>query len=197
MNTKTLRIIIISAVLAIVLIIGFSSMRNNKIDDAYTEYKCDVKNLNMATTIEISKGSEKFAKVSGNILTFATDPLTMYDFDGNKMAYAGDAYHFVAQDSHSVYVDGEYTIEMVGKVDMFGETYDIYNIDKEMIANAEFNDPNTYGTIYDSEGTLIAEYTSNYIYNDFTVRISDKCNIDHKSVLMIFCSYYSDQAADR
>jgi len=85
---------------------------------------------------------------------------------------------------------------MVGKVDMIGVTYDIYNIDKEKVAHAEFNGSNTYGTIYDSKGTVIAEYTSNFAYNDFDIRISDKCKIDHKSILMIFCSYYSDQHAD-
>lgn len=195
MSNKTL-ILIYSILIIILLLIGFGSMRSNEISDGFTEYNCDVKNFNMATTIEINKGNEKFAKVKGNILTFVTDPLTMYDLEDNKLAYAGDAYHFIAQDSHAVYVDDKYTVEMVGKVDMLGETYDIYNIDKQKIAEAEFNDPNTYGTINDTDGNLIAEYTSNYAYNDFTIRISDKCNIDHKSVLMIFCSYYSDQYAD-
>lgn len=183
--------------IVIALIIGICSMRDNKISTDFTEYNCDVKNLNMATTIDINKGNEKIGKVKGNILKFIEDPLTMYDSDGNKLAYAGDAYHFIAQDSHSVYVNNEFCIEMVGKVDILGETYDIYNMAKEKIAHTEFNAPNTYGTIFDKDENLIAEYTSNFFYNDFTIRISNKCDIDHNAILMMFCSYYSDQHADK
>jgi len=96
MNENTRYIIIMVIIAALGLFIGFGSMRDNDIKNSYIEYRCDVKNLKMATTIEIYKGNEKFAKVSGNILTFVTDPLTMYDFEGNKIAYAGDAYHFIA-----------------------------------------------------------------------------------------------------
>jgi len=126
--------IIYGILIVIAIIIGVSSMRDNKISNDFTEYTCDVKNLNLATTIEISNGNDKIAKVKGNILKFVEDPLTMYDFSGNKLAYAGDAYHFVAQDSHTVYVNNELLVEMVGKVDVVGETYDIYNMDKEIIA---------------------------------------------------------------
>ena len=67
----------------------------------HTEYQCDVKNLRLSTTIEIDKEGEDFATVKGNIFKFVVDPLTMYDANENKKAYAGDAYHFIAQDSHS------------------------------------------------------------------------------------------------
>lgn len=196
MRNATMRLLIVLVIASIAFSIGFYSMRGNSIKEKYDEYFCDVKNLELATTIEISKGNEKFAKVTGNIFTFVTDPLTMYDFGGNKLSYAGDAYHFIAQDSHSIYVKDKYVFEMVGKVDALGETYDIYNFDKEKVAHAEFNEANTYGSIYDSDNKLIAEYTSNYVHNDFTVRISKQAKYDHKAILMIFCSYYSDQEAD-
>lgn len=196
MRNIIIRLIVVFVLASISFMIGFCSMRENSIKDKYDEYFCDVKNFEFATTIEISKGNEKIAKVAGNVFTFATDPLTMYDLGGNKLSYAGDAYHFIAQDSHSIYVKNKYVMEMVGKVDALGETYDIYNFDKEKVAHAEFNESNTYGSIYDSDNKLIAEYTSNYVHNDFKVRISEHAKYDHKAILMIFCSYYSDQEAD-
>lgn len=36
----------------------------------------------------------------------------------------------------------------------------------------------------------------NLFFNDFIVRIYDGCELDENTVLMIFCSYYSDQKAD-
>lgn len=194
----TIRNFIFLVLIAIIcFIIGFCSMKGNTITGKYEEYFCDVKNFKMATTIEIKKGSEEFARVKGNILKFVEDPLTMYDLEDNKLAYAGDAYHFVSQDSHSIYLKDKYVIEMVGKVDILGETYEIYNFDKEKVGYAEFNEANTYGALYDSGNKLIAEYTSDYARNDFSVRILRESKYDHKALLMLFCSYYSDKYADR
>lgn len=161
-----------------------------------TDYKCDVKNFELSTAIEIAREGKDFVKVKGNIFTYVTDPLTMYDMNGNRVAYAGDDYHFIAQDSHVIFVGDKLTCEMVGLVDWFGEAYDIYDKDQNKIANVTFNYYNTSGQMYDKDGILIAEYNSNYFFNDFTVRISEKCNLDEKTVLMIFCSYYSDYSYD-
>jgi len=161
-----------------------------------TYYKCDVKNFELSTAIEISKDGKEYVKVKGNIFTYVTDPLTMYDMAGNKVAYAGDEYHFVAQDSHVIFVDGSFTCELVGRVDFWGESYDIYDYNKNKVANVAFNVTNTSGQMYDTEGNLIAEYSSNYFFNDFDVRISQKCKLDDRTVLMIFCSYYSDYSYD-
>lgn len=46
------------------------------------------------------------------------------------------------------------------------------------------------------EGNIIADYNSKIYRKDFDVRIKENCDIDEKAVLMIFCSYYSDQNAD-
>jgi hypothetical protein len=110
--------------------------------------------------------------------------------------YAGDDYHFMAQDSHVIFVGGNFTCELVGRVDFWGESYDIYDYSQNKIANVEFNYTNTSGKMYDTEGNLIAEYSSSYILNDFDVRISAECKLDDKTVLMIFCSYYSDYSYD-
>lgn len=164
---------------------------------ACTKYQCDVKTLfHLSTTIEIDKEHEDFVKVSGNVFKFVIDPLTMYDLNGNALAYAGDSYHFFAQDSHSIYVDGTISVEMVGLVRLFGEAYDIYNTSSEKIAYVSFDMINTHGTMYDMEDNIIADFYSLPLFNDFNVRITEDCPLDEKTVLMIFSSYYSDQSAD-
>lgn len=184
-------------VIVIGLLIGLAVLLGHKKDiGPCTEYECDVKNFRVSTTIEIDKENEAFAKVSGNIFKFLTDPLTMYDLNGNKTAYADDSYHLIAQDAHSIYVDGVMSVEMVGLVKIFGEAYDIYNKDGEKIAKVTFNQFNTNGKMYDVNGNLIADFNSKLFMKDFCIRITEDCNLDEKTVLMIFCSYYSDQSAD-
>lgn len=160
-----------------------------------TEYECDV--ITRAyTTINITKEGDYFAMVQGERVhkTFH-DPLTMYDEVGNKIAYADDTYHLIAQDSHSIFVSNEMTVEMVGLVDRVGESYDIYNAEGQKIAHAKFNFFNTKGQIHDTEGNLIADSSSKYLFRDYKVRITDRCQLDEKTVHMIFASYYSDQRA--
>lgn len=195
MKNKVMRIMVLAGVI-IVLIGAFVLFGNKKDIGPCTEYKCDVKNLHLATTIDIDKEEKAFAKVKGNIFKFVTDPLTMYDLDENKLAYAGDEYHFIAQDSHSIFVNGKVTAEMVGRVKIFGESYDIYNGDGEKIANVTFDTFNTNGEMYDVDGNLIADFNSKIYFKDFEVRILENCPMDENTVLMIFCSYYSDRSAD-
>lgn len=183
--------VLVVAVISIFLLTG-----SKKDIGTCTEYQCDVKNLRLSTSIEIEKENEDFVSIKGNIFALFTDPLTMYDLEGNKIGYVGDAYHFITQDSHSIYVNDEISVEMVGLFKIFGESYDIYNKDEEKIANITFNTFNTNGEMYDVDGNLIADFNSKLFMNDFEVRITDKCNLDEKTVLMIFCSYYSNQSAD-
>lgn len=162
-----------------------------------TEYQCDVKSR-VYTTISITKEGDYFAQVQGErVYKSIWDPLTMYDEIGNKVAYADDTYHLIAQNSHSIFVDNEISVEMVGLVDWWGESYDIYNSEGEKIAHAKFNRLNTKGQMHDSEGNLIADSSSKYLFRDYKVRITDRCKLDEKTVHMIFASYYSDQKADR
>lgn len=187
--------IILVALICLFLLCGLSSANKQKMSD-YTEYKCDVKSLRRSTTIDIDKDNEDFVKVKGNIFKVITDPLKMYDLNEKQIAYADDTYHFIAQDSHSIFVNGNLSAEMVGLVKLFGEEYEIYNENGEKVANVTFNMFNTNGNMYDMEGNLIADFNSKFFFNDFDVRITKDCNLDEKTVLMIFCSYYSDQKAD-
>ena len=182
-------------IMVALLIIGIATSGFKAIGP-HTEYRCDVKNLRLSTDIIISKGGEKLAQVTGSIFRIVEEPLTMKDMSGNKKAYAGDDYHLIAQDSHVIITDGMVSAEMVGRFKLFGERYDIYNVNGEKIAKVEFNWLDTHGEMYDVKGNLIADYTSFILFNDFDVRISEECPIDETTVLMIFCSYYSDQAYD-
>ena len=186
---------IILVVLICLFLLGGLLTNKQKMSD-YTKYKCDVKSLRLSTTINIDKDNEEFVKVKGNILTIITDPLKMYDLNENQIAYADDTYHFIAQDSHSIFVNGIFSAEMVGLVKFFGEEYEIYNENGKKVAKVTFNMFNTNGNMYDMEGNLIADFNSKFFFNDFDVRITKDCNLDEKTVLMIFCSYYSDQEAD-
>ncbi len=189
-----IRLIALVVLLAVVLTLGLI-MKPKNIDN-YAQYDCDVKNFRLSTDINISSNDTKIGNVSGNIFRFVEDPLTMKDSDGNKMAYAGDDYHFIAQDSHAIVVGDSVTAEMVGLTRLFGNAYDIYDTEGNKIAYANFNSMNTAGELYDTDGKLIATYGSFVFFNDFTVKISKECEIDSTTVLMIFCSYYSDQSYD-
>ena len=163
----------------------------------YTEYKFDVKHfMKLSTTIEIDKSGESYANVKGNIFKFATDPLTMYDSNGNKVAYAGDDYHLIAQASHTIYINNTIVAEMVGRLSFFGETYDIYNDNQEKVARVNVNMLNTKGKMCDADGKIIAVYRSFPFCQDFELRIAEDCELDENTVLMIFSSYYSDYKFD-
>lgn len=187
---------IILVVLICLFLLGGLLLSNKQKMSDYTEYKCDVKSLRLSTTIDIDKDNKEFVKVKGNIFKVITDPLKMYDLNENQIAYADDSYHLIKQDSHSIFVNGNLSVEMVGLVKLFGEEYEIYNENGEKIARVTFNMFNTNGNMYDMEENLIADFNSKFLFNDFKVRITRDCNLDEKTVLMIFCSYYSDQKAD-
>lgn len=188
---------IVVAVVVAILMWGTLSWFIRADIGTYTAYKFDVKHfLKLSTTIEIEKSGESYAKVQGNIWKIVTDPLTMYDTNGNKMAYAGDEYHLIAQDSHTIIVDGSVAAEMVGRINLFGETYDIYNANQEKVGRVKFNMFNTKGTMYDADGKIVADYRSFPFFKDFDIRVSDEYELDENVILMVFCSYYSDQNAD-
>lgn len=190
------KIIILCAAVAIIVAGIFYIFYDKPFEGSHTTYECDVKNFRLATTIQIYKDDKKFGEVRGNLVNFVTDPLTLYDKEETKVGYAGDAYHFIAQDSHAIYVNDEFSVEMVGLVDYFGESYKIYDYDEKLVAEVTFNTLNTSGEMYDVDGNLIADYQSKAYANDFTVRISENCTLDENTVLLIFCSYYSDQSYD-
>lgn len=159
-------------------------------------YNCNVKQDSVRTKIKIHKNKDFFATVSGKFITFLTDPLTMYDKNENSIAYAGDAYHFINQDSHGIYVDEKLTYEMVGLYKFWGEKYELYDAEENLVATLSFNEYCTLGEIYNTDKVLIAKYVSAHLRKDFDIIIYEDCDIDDVSIIMVFCSYYSDYAAD-
>lgn len=159
-------------------------------------YKCDYKSLNINTKITTTLNGEEIS-IAGNIFTLVTDPLTAIDSRGNVLGYAGDVYGFISQDDHGIYIGDEFDINMCGNIDMFGESYKLKNSEGIVVATAEFNMYNTSGNIKDTEGNLIAKYSSSYFMNDYTVTIYDNNICSDLSILMIVASYVSDYMADR
>lgn len=166
-------------------------------NDVKTEriYKCDYKSANINTKITTTINGEKII-ISGNVFKLFTDPLTAKDSKGNILGYAGDVYGFISQDDHGIYINKEFDINMCGNVDLFGESYELKNQNEETVATVEFNMSNTGGSIVDVNGKLIAEYSSSFLMNDYTVTIYDNTVCSDMSILMIVASYVSDYMAD-
>lgn len=199
---------ILSFLIAILIILNLSAcgssdvVKNNENvnieNDVKTEriYKCDYKSANINTKITTTINGEEII-ISGNIFTLLTDPLTVKDSKGNILGYAGDVYGFISQDDHGIYINKEFDINMCGNVDLFGESYELKNQNEETVATAEFNMSSTGGSIVDVNGNLIAEYSSSFLMNDYTVTIYDNTVCSDMSILMIVASYVSDYMADR
>lgn len=170
------------------------SSSNSKVTSE-TKYSCDVKSLNINTEIHITGTNESY-KIKGNYLTFVVDPLSLYDSAGNKIGYAGDSYHFIAQDSHTIYLYNKPVIEVVGEISFFGEKYTLYDMLQSMVGYVEMNTFNTGGIMYNEKNEIVAEYSSNLLFNDYDVTIYDNCKINKEAILLIFASYYSDIRAD-
>lgn len=158
-------------------------------------YECDYKSLNLNTKITTTyDGSE--ISISGNIFRLLTDPLTVTDSDGNTIGYAGDAYGVIEQDDHGIYVGDNFEINMCGNFDVWGNSYRLKDSEGNIVANADFNMSNTYGSIKDTDGNLIATYSSGICINDYTVTIYDNEICSDMAILMIVASYVSDYKAD-
>ena len=194
-NPLILIIVFLVLVLAVSFIV-FNSPLSAYVGSDWTRLDFDVKLLRLNTIVYVYKDDNQLGTIKGNIIRFLTDPLTFYDNDGNKIAYAGDVYHLIAQDSHAIVVGEDVTAEMVGRVKLIGEAYDIYNTSGEKIAYAEFGFLNINGKIVDSEGKVIAVYRAQPVTKDFDVYISPECTLDETTIIMICASYYSDHAAD-
>lgn len=190
---------ILSLLIAIFMIINLSACGSTVNTEIKNEtgrvYKCDYKSLNLNTKITTIFNGEEISIV-GNIFTFFTDPLTVKDSKGDVLGYAGDAYGFIAQDDHGIYIGDKFDINMCGNVDLWGESYKLKDAEGNIVATAEFNMSNTGGTIKDTEGNLIAKYSSSYFMNDYTVTIYDNNICSDMSILMIVASYVSDYMAD-
>ena len=189
------RIIVILISLAILVNVCLLVFTGNKKDiGAIKTFDCDVKIISLNTNISVSSDEKEVFTISGDVLRLVTDPLKLYDLDGNAIASAGDTYHLISQDSHFIKTFTE-SIEMVGNFNLLGDSYDIY-VDGEKVAHAKFNFLNTYGTLVDTNGNLMADYTSRMYFKDYSVQVTEHNFFSDEALNLIFASYFSDQEAD-
>ena len=198
-GTKNIALILVFSLVILYLIFCGSSDTNKTTTDISSKngrtYECDYKSLSLNTEISTTV-DDKEVVIFGNIFTFLTDPLTAKDEEGNVIGYAGDAYGIIEQDDHGIYIDGQFDINMCGNFDFLGNSYQLKDKEGNVVATAEFNEFNTSGTIKDANQNLVAEYSSSYFANDYTVTIYDNDVCSDLSILMIVASYVSDYMAD-
>ena len=197
----------ISAIIYLVVFVGwlvFAFFSSSKPEDGY-EYvnSCDYKTMSLKTAIHTETSTGETRIIEGNLFGFLTDPaqlitdpLTMKDESGNVIGYAGDTYHLIGQDDHGIYLNDTHVYDVKGKYAFWGDKYEIYSHDGDLLATAEFNAFDTKGQMIDVNGSLIAEYHSNALKNDYEVYVYNDEIIDENSLLMIFASYVSDRKAD-
>lgn len=183
-------------ILTIIVILVLLVLWNISPSSEGKQYYCNVKVIALSTKIDISEDSKVIRRVSGNILKFLTDPLTLYEAKGNKIGYAGDSYRIIAQDAHGIYLDDKFKYDMDGKVDIFGETYNLYDTEGVQIGRLNFNFWDTKGTLYDMDDKVLATYESSVLRQDYIVTISKACQIEPDAILLLFASYVSDKNAD-
>ena len=190
---------ILSLLVVILMITNLTACGSTTNTEVATEtgrvYECDYKSLNINTKITTTLEGEEIS-ISGNIFRLLTDPLTVKDSKGNVLGYAGDVYGFISQDDHGIYIGDSFDINMCGNVDLWGESYKLKDSGGNVVGTVEFNMSNTGGTIKDSNGNLIATYSSALFMNDYTVTIYDNDVCSDVSILMIVASYVSDYKAD-
>lgn len=190
----------LSLLIVMLMIVSLSACGSPVVEESNAEtsrvYECDYKSLNINTKITTILDGEEISIV-GNIFRLLTDPLTVKDSDGNVLGYAGDAYGIISQDDHGIYIGEEFDVNMCGDVDLFGESYNLKDSNGNITAYIEFNMSNTSGNIIDTEGNLVATYSSLPFMNDYTVTIYDNDICSDMSILMIVASYISDYMADR
>lgn len=158
-------------------------------------YECDVKFSPFQTKI-ITEFNGSEVTIKGDILKFVEDPLEMVDSDDNVLANADDDFNIINQDDHAIYVNGDLSCIVGGDFTIIANHYTIYDTEYEEIANADFDASDCYGSITSTDGVVWAEYSSGFIFNDYTVRIHEECELSDEVVLMLMASYKSDRIAD-
>lgn len=158
-------------------------------------YNCDYKILSLKTNVAISKDGEEVGNISGKIIRLITDPLTFANPDGDTIGFASDNYNFISQDDHAICIGDTIEMVMSGKFTLFGEKYDLLDVDGNKIGTADFDWLDTYGEIKDLDGNVCATYESGFFRYDYDVEIYNDTFSD-EAILLITASYKSDKVAD-
>lgn len=202
MNKARDELVLIECVVAVIIVIwGIASGIAGSKDltsDNYRTYECDYKSMSVTQTRIETVIDDKPVVIKGSAIAKLkiTDPLAMYDEDDNEIASAGDTYGFIAQDTHSIYVNGVFQINMEGNVNLLGNVYTLKDKDGNTLATINCNSFDTKGYVTDNDGNIIASYESFYAANDYTVKICDNDICSDEAMLLIIASYVSDVKYD-
>lgn len=196
MKTHNTFKIIAALLFLVIFILSFIFMFTTyNVPNGGIKYNCDVKNITLNTKIEITDENDNYiGTVQGNIIRFLTDPLTLTNGD-TKIAYAGDSYNLITQDDHAIFVNDKVELYMIGKFNIVGNDYEIADRNGNVKYTCHFNMFTTKGELKDLDGNIIAVYSHNPIFRDYTVTIYDT-DIDKNAILLLFASYHSDYEAD-
>ncbi len=192
--------IIACAVLAVVIglsivvsvIVPLSAPQNAK-----SQYFCDVAVFSFDLDINVENMSgEALYNIDGEFFNKYEDNLEMKDAEGNIVMEMRDDFNFITQNDHAIKRDNDVLCAMEGQFKMFGDTYNIFDANKEQVATLKCNMFMTSCELLDMQGNVMAEYDSRILRSDYVVSIFDGCKIDDETVLMLFASAYSDARSD-
>ena len=202
MDKERDKLVLIECIIVVIIVIwgiasGITKSKDLASDD-YRTYECNYKSTSITQTRikTVIDGRDVIITGSSIAKLKITDPLGMYDADGNEIAYAGDTYGFIAQDTHGIYVNGEFEINMGGNVSLLGNVYTLKDKDGNALATIDCNSFDTKGYVTDNDGNIIASYESLYAVNDYTVKICDNGICSDEAMLLIIASYVSDVKYD-
>lgn len=195
-NADPISTIIALVIVAIISMVGCSTQGTVPNEGVVSTYDCNYRVLSLDTQIETVDKNGNAVTIKGDIFRLFEDPLSMIDASGNVLVYAGDAYNFVTQNDHGIYVGDEHVYDVVGEFKWLADSYTVRDADGKEIAYVDFNMWDTVGKMYTTNGTLIAQYNSGYFNHDYTVSIFEANEFDEDVVQMIFASYVSDKEAD-
>lgn len=188
-------IVIIIFIISVVTSISHSSrVSSSRPSSPSRKYECDYHTMSFKTKITFNKDDAEYT-VEGNFWRLVTDPLTLSK-NGDVIGKADDTYHIVNQDDHVIVINGKAEIDVVGNFEVFGNSYELYNVDGIKVGSASFNSFCTSGSIVDTKGVMVAEYSKNFAVNDYTVTIYENSMCSDEAILMIIASYVSDYQAD-
>lgn len=187
---------IAATILIVIAFISFLPKDRTPIKPEYTGYYCSVKPLSLGTHIIVAKNDNIVCKIDGGDIAYRENPLIMTDILDNVIAYSDDTYMGNLQRDHYININDEIQFNLIGGKTIKGYEYILKDNFNNDIAYAAFNFGNTYGSIIDNTGTIIAEYYSDALQLDYIIYIYENCEIDNNTILLLCASYYSDQNFD-
>lgn len=188
---------IIFVVLVLAVMIGSCFLPFSTPDNAKTQYFCDVHPFALKLDIDVENmDGNKIYNVDGEFFSKYEDNLVMLDQNKEIVREMADDYNFVTQNDHSILDGNGILYAMEGNFSFFGNSYNVYNNEKELIGTLHFDFWFAHATLKNNDGEIVAQYDSNPARADYIVSIMDNCEIDDDSVLMMFASGYSDARSD-